>query len=61
MGLGSFILSYVPRLLRSIFVEMGIGEDLYNPVCKFPYSSVKFIPSIEIKLTIGSSLKIIVY
>lgn len=35
VGLGSFLLGYVPRLLHSIFVEIGIGEDLYNPVCKF--------------------------
>lgn len=35
VGLGSFLLGYVPRLLHSIFVEMGIGEDLYNPLVIF--------------------------
>ncbi|KAK2998538.1 hypothetical protein RJ639_023200 [Escallonia herrerae] len=32
IGLGTFVLSYVPRLLRSILVEMGVSEDMYNPL-----------------------------
>lgn len=35
LGVGSFFLRYVPQLLRSILNEIGIGEDMYNPVCKF--------------------------
>ncbi|CAL5326138.1 unnamed protein product [Camellia sinensis] len=34
IGLGSFLLRYLPRLLRSVLTEMGISEDMYNPVCK---------------------------
>lgn len=36
VGLGSFLLRYVTKLLRSVLAEIGIGEDMYNPVCKFP-------------------------
>ncbi|GJS58591.1 transmembrane protein 194 [Tanacetum coccineum] len=32
VGVGSFLFSYVPSLLRSLLVEMGIDEDLYSPV-----------------------------
>ncbi|KAH9663969.1 transmembrane protein (DUF2215) [Citrus sinensis] len=32
IGLGSFLLRYLPGLLRSILTEIGIGEDMYNPV-----------------------------
>ncbi|KAH7566709.1 hypothetical protein JRO89_XS08G0219600 [Xanthoceras sorbifolium] len=32
VGLGSFLLRYVPGLLRSILAEIGINEDMYNPV-----------------------------
>lgn len=35
VGLGSFLLRYVPGLLRSLLVEIGLSEDMYNPVCKF--------------------------
>ncbi|XP_021717957.1 uncharacterized protein LOC110685745 [Chenopodium quinoa] len=35
IGVGSFLLSYVPRLLRSMLVEMGISEDMYNPLAIF--------------------------
>ncbi|KAM7510501.1 hypothetical protein LguiB_009376 [Lonicera macranthoides] len=35
IGMGSFLLSYVPRLLRSILVEIGIAEDMYNPLAVF--------------------------
>ncbi|XP_055805827.1 uncharacterized protein LOC129874554 [Solanum dulcamara] len=35
VGVGSFILSYVPKLLRSILSEIGIGEDMYNPLAIF--------------------------
>ncbi|KAL3526896.1 hypothetical protein ACH5RR_011552 [Cinchona calisaya] len=32
VGLGTFLLRYVPRLLRSILTEIGISEDMYNPL-----------------------------
>ncbi|RAL46667.1 hypothetical protein DM860_004946 [Cuscuta australis] len=32
IGLGSFLLRYVPRLLRMALAEIGIGEDMYNPL-----------------------------
>lgn len=35
VGVGSFILSYVPQLLRSILREIGVGEDMYNPLAIF--------------------------
>ncbi|XP_059282860.1 uncharacterized protein LOC132036520 [Lycium ferocissimum] len=35
IGVGSFILSYVPQMLRSILNEIGIGEDMYNPLAIF--------------------------
>ncbi|XVE86983.1 hypothetical protein DITRI_Ditri18aG0079500 [Diplodiscus trichospermus] len=35
VGLGSFLLRYLPGLLRSILSEMGISEDMYNPLAIF--------------------------
>ncbi|KAK9231350.1 hypothetical protein WN943_021583 [Citrus x changshan-huyou] len=35
IGLGSFLLRYLPGLLRSILTEIGIGEDMYNPLAIF--------------------------
>ncbi|XP_031388266.1 uncharacterized protein LOC116201252 isoform X2 [Punica granatum] len=35
IGLGSFLLHYLPGLLRTILVEMGISEDMYNPLAMF--------------------------
>ncbi|KAL5753152.1 hypothetical protein ACOSQ2_023659 [Xanthoceras sorbifolium] len=35
VGLGSFLLRYVPGLLRSILAEIGINEDMYNPLANF--------------------------
>ncbi|KAJ8769331.1 hypothetical protein K2173_002535 [Erythroxylum novogranatense] len=35
VGLGSFLLRYLPALLRSILVEMGISEDMYYPLALF--------------------------
>ncbi|XP_022775097.1 uncharacterized protein LOC111317047 isoform X2 [Durio zibethinus] len=35
VGLGSFLLHYLPRLLHSILSEMGISEDMYNPLAIF--------------------------
>ncbi|KAF8410241.1 hypothetical protein HHK36_002765 [Tetracentron sinense] len=32
IGVGSFLLRYLPGLLRSVLVEIGISEDMYNPV-----------------------------
>ncbi|CAL5372724.1 unnamed protein product [Camellia sinensis] len=35
VGLGFFLLRYLPRLLRSVLTEMGISEDMYNPLAMF--------------------------
>ncbi|KVH93454.1 Transmembrane protein 194 [Cynara cardunculus var. scolymus] len=35
VGVVSFLTSYIPTLLRSLLLEMGIEEDLYNPVAVF--------------------------
>ncbi|KAF8017301.1 hypothetical protein BT93_H2477 [Corymbia citriodora subsp. variegata] len=35
IGLGSFLLRYLPGLFRSILSEMGISEDMYNPLAIF--------------------------
>lgn len=35
VGLGSFLLRYVPRLLNSVLAEIGISEDMYNPLATF--------------------------
>ncbi|XVF15412.1 hypothetical protein REPUB_Repub09cG0150900 [Reevesia pubescens] len=35
VGLGSFLLRYLPGLLRSVLSEMGITEDMYNPLAIF--------------------------
>ncbi|KAF8365071.1 hypothetical protein HHK36_032926 [Tetracentron sinense] len=32
IGVGSFLLRYLPGLLHSVLVEIGISEDMYNPV-----------------------------
>ncbi|GAU26140.1 hypothetical protein TSUD_226030 [Trifolium subterraneum] len=34
IGLGTFLLRYIPGLVRSILTELGIDEDMYNPVWK---------------------------
>nr|XP_016480323.1 PREDICTED: uncharacterized protein LOC107801505 [Nicotiana tabacum] len=42
VGVGSFFLRYVPQLLRSILNEIGIGEDMHNPLANsaaFPPNS----------------------
>lgn len=43
VGVGSFLFSYVPTLLHSLLVEMGIGEDLYSPVAVFLVAFVVLI------------------
>ncbi|EYU44506.1 hypothetical protein ABFS82_08G059200 [Erythranthe guttata] len=35
VGLGSFLLRYLPGLLRSLLVEIGLSEDMYNPLAIF--------------------------
>ncbi|OMO56468.1 hypothetical protein CCACVL1_26539 [Corchorus capsularis] len=35
LGVGTFLLGYVPRLLRSLLSELGISEDMYNPLAIF--------------------------
>ncbi|KAL8476911.1 hypothetical protein ACS0TY_029276 [Phlomoides rotata] len=32
VGLGTFLLRYVPYLLRSLLVEIGLSEDMYDPL-----------------------------
>jgi hypothetical protein len=31
----SFLVTYLSGFVRALLVEMGIGEDLHIPVCKF--------------------------
>ncbi|GAB2279581.1 hypothetical protein Dimus_014224 [Dionaea muscipula] len=35
VGIGSFILSYVSTFFRAFLVEIGISEDMYNPLAVF--------------------------
>ncbi|GAA0146981.1 hypothetical protein LIER_06795 [Lithospermum erythrorhizon] len=35
IGVGSSLLHYVPNLLRSVLVEVGVSEDMYNPLAIF--------------------------
>lgn len=35
LGLGGFLLRYVPGLFQSLLTEMGIDEDMYTPVAIF--------------------------
>ncbi|GLT46816.1 hypothetical protein SLA2020_205460 [Shorea laevis] len=35
VGLGSFLLRYLPSLLQSVLAEIGISEDMYNPLANF--------------------------
>ncbi|KAJ6367327.1 hypothetical protein OIU77_003643 [Salix suchowensis] len=35
VGLGTFLLRYLPGLLHSILMEMGLGEDMYYPLAIF--------------------------
>ncbi|KAL1537072.1 hypothetical protein AAHA92_29628 [Salvia divinorum] len=35
VGVGTFLLRYVPRLLRSLLVEIGLSEDMYDPLLFF--------------------------
>ncbi|GFP93882.1 hypothetical protein PHJA_001532500 [Phtheirospermum japonicum] len=35
VGLGSFFLRYAPRLFRALLVEIGLSEDMYDPLSKF--------------------------
>lgn len=37
VGLGTFLLGYLSGLLRAVLTEIGINEDMYNPVCKLIY------------------------
>ncbi|MCL7040201.1 hypothetical protein MKW94_006995, partial [Papaver nudicaule] len=32
VGMGSFLLRYLPGLLKTVLVEIGVSEDMYNPV-----------------------------
>ncbi|XP_042028245.1 uncharacterized protein LOC121775261 [Salvia splendens] len=35
VGMGTFLLGYVPRLLHSLLVEIGLSEDMYYPLLIF--------------------------
>lgn len=35
IGFGTFLLRYIPGLVRSILTELGIDEDMYNPLAIF--------------------------
>ncbi|CAN6562825.1 unnamed protein product [Malus baccata var. baccata] len=35
VGMGSFLLGYLPGLLRTLLTEIGISEDMYNPLAIF--------------------------
>ncbi|KAI3789006.1 hypothetical protein L2E82_01790 [Cichorium intybus] len=35
VGVGSFLFSYIPTLLRSLLIEMGISEDVHSPLAVF--------------------------
>ncbi|XP_028774287.1 uncharacterized protein LOC114731318 isoform X1 [Neltuma alba] len=35
VGFGTFLLRYVPRLIRSVLTELGINEDMYSPLAIF--------------------------
>ncbi|XP_075498606.1 uncharacterized protein LOC142536981 isoform X2 [Primulina tabacum] len=35
VGLGTFLLQYVPRLFRSLLIEIGLSEDIYDPMVLF--------------------------
>ncbi|KAL6498195.1 hypothetical protein OROGR_028592 [Orobanche gracilis] len=45
IGLGSFLLRYVPRLLRALLVEIGLSEDLYDPVFKLGSTFLNELPN----------------
>ncbi|KAJ6420303.1 hypothetical protein OIU84_030257 [Salix udensis] len=40
VGLGTFLLRYLPGLLHSILMEMGLGEDMYYPLAIFLLSFI---------------------
>ncbi|KAG5089686.1 hypothetical protein JHK86_002298 [Glycine max] len=35
VGFGTFLLRYIPGLVRSVLTELGIDEDMYNPLAIF--------------------------
>ncbi|KAL1354560.1 hypothetical protein HN51_006639 [Arachis hypogaea] len=35
IGFGTFLLRYVPGLIRAVLTELGIDEDMYNPLAIF--------------------------
>ncbi|PNT26283.1 hypothetical protein POPTR_007G005500v4 [Populus trichocarpa] len=43
VGLGTFLLRYLPGLLHSILMEMGISEDMYYPLAIFLLAFIAFI------------------
>ncbi|KAH7665432.1 NEMP family protein [Dioscorea alata] len=43
VGAATVILHYVSGLLHSVLIEIGIGEDMHNPVCKLSIQSSDYI------------------
>ncbi|GAB4846881.1 hypothetical protein Ancab_025889 [Ancistrocladus abbreviatus] len=37
VGMGSFLLSYFSKLLQTVLAEIGINEDMYNPLAVFVF------------------------
>lgn len=51
VGFGTFLLRYIPGLVRSVLTELGIDEDMYNPVCK---SRISFpLICLDVRLNYG--------
>ncbi|XP_014521495.1 uncharacterized protein LOC106778096 isoform X1 [Vigna radiata var. radiata] len=43
VGFGTFLLRYIPGLVRSVLTELGIDEDMYNPLAIFLLTFVAII------------------
>ncbi|XP_022886019.1 uncharacterized protein LOC111402145 isoform X2 [Olea europaea var. sylvestris] len=50
VSLWVFLLDYVPRLLRSVLLEIGISQDMYNPLAIF---LLGFLQLLELGWVIG--------
>ncbi|KAL1316126.1 uncharacterized protein LOC107642693 [Arachis ipaensis] len=43
IGFGTFLLRYVPGLIRAMLTELGIDEDMYNPLAIFSLAFVTIL------------------
>ncbi|XP_047163346.1 uncharacterized protein LOC124833028 isoform X3 [Vigna umbellata] len=43
VGFGTFLLRYIPGLVRSVLTELGIDEDMYNPLAIFLLTFVAIV------------------